>query len=118
MPMQMVEEVRKRLEGARAKVAERTGGVLGGTAFLRGQQAPMVGGGKVVQNVRQRVDQALERLRARKPNMIPTFGKNIQQWKLGERVKMLVEPKAGTPPTGKATTKIPEKPTERYKLRK
>lgn len=102
------QNLRNRLEQVRTKIGMRQ------PMLLRGQTTGAIGQGKIIENVRARANQLLEKIRERKPNIIPKATESLKGWKLGERVKVLVE--GETPPTGKTSTKLPV--SEKYPLRK
>ena len=107
------QEIRNRIEQVRARVGMRQ------PVLLRGQiGGGNIGQGKIIDQIRSRANQLVEKVRERKPNIIPKATEALKGWKLGERVKVLVEGE-GTIPSRPTTTKTrPETPRTGYSLRK
>jgi len=92
----IVEQVRRRLEEARARVGIKP--------ILRGQTEPLIGGGRVIEQVKARTEEITRRLAERRPNIIPKVAEQLKGWKLGEKVKMIVEtPSEAKPETPRVT---------------
>jgi hypothetical protein len=101
-----VEELRKRVAELREK-AKRP-------RLIRGEEATtaggVIGGGKVIETVTERIDRFIATVKEKRPNIIPTVFERIKTYEPGKRLKELVPlPKreeAAAPPVSAEGRKI------------
>jgi len=92
-----VEELRKRIAELREK-AKRPRLIRG--ELIRGEEATtaggVVGGGKVIETVTERIDWFIATVKEKRPNIIPTVLERIKTFEPGKRIKELTPlPKRG-----------------------
>ena len=114
----IIERVKELRERLRERVQEITARVrrplLGQKSLLRGSEGQilgpegLIGGGKVIEHVTKAVDNVLEALSERRPNIIPAVMEKIKTWEPGKRLKELIpktsEEGTQTPSAGTTTT--------------
>lgn len=104
--MQPAGMVRQRLEEMRSRVRERLRAVRPGS--VSGEvvgPAGIIGGGRVLETVREQVNVVTARFKERKPMIVPKVTEAIAQWRPGARVKELM-PSESVPLRGGATPPI------------
>jgi hypothetical protein len=81
-----VEELRKRIAELREK-AKRP-------RLIRGEEATtaggVIGGGKVIETVTERIDKFIATVKEKRPNIIPTVLERVKTYEPGKRLKELV----------------------------
>lgn len=82
------EELRRRLEEIRERIQSRLRTVLGPGAGMRGELE--IGGGKLIEKARTRIDELTARIKERRVKVIPTVSEALAKWKPGVRIKEVV----------------------------
>jgi len=81
MPIKPVERIRSRIREIRGVRGQR----------IRGQQI-RVGGGALIERARERVESAAQKIKERKPDLVP----RIREWKPGTRIQEVLAPQTQT----------------------
>jgi hypothetical protein len=81
-----VEELRKRVAELRERAKTRR--------LIRGEEAGtttggVIGGGKVIETVTERIDKFIATVKEKRPNIIPTVLERIKTYEPGKRIKEL-----------------------------
>jgi hypothetical protein len=84
--LSFVEELRRRIAELREK-AKRP-------RLIRGEEATtaggVIGGGKVIETVTERIDKFIATVKEKRPNIIPTVLERVKTYEPGKRLKELV----------------------------
>jgi hypothetical protein len=83
----VLEELRKRVAELRERAKTRR--------LIRGEEAGttaggVIGGGKVIETVTERIDKFIATVKEKRPNIIPTVLERIKTYEPGKRIKELV----------------------------
>lgn len=84
----MRSRARSRVEEVRSRVQAKRGTVLGHEGVTGVRPQMKMGGGQLIQQVRQRADQVTARIQERKSGLIP----KVQEFKPGERIRKVLTP--------------------------
>lgn len=94
--MSFVEELRKRVAELRER-AKRPRLIRGEETAAGTTAGGVIGGGKVIETVTERIDKFIATVKEKRPNIIPTVLERVKAYEPGKRIKELVQlPKGET----------------------
>lgn len=88
---QVGERIRQRLEEARQRFRGSTGSTSGQLLGAGG----MIGGGKLIDMARKRVETMTSRAKTRKPGVVPALTEALERWQPGQRLRELLPQSGG-----------------------